>query len=272
MFEEGATLTARFWRRERLRLHPRQPGRGAARSLPPRIAPSWPRQPLPGMHRYMNNAGYDETRAGGGRVPRGAVRRGGHRRPRRHDLRRRRRRSMWCSRPSSTPARRSSSSPPILSNTSSTSTTTAASTIEVWTDQDTFQPDIAAIEAAIGPQTRALIDQLAEQPDRRDLPGRDAGSPRRSCWSARKHELGRPIYVISDEPYARLAFDGNKVPPIFRLYPQQHHRHLPLQGSGPSRRADRLPGGQSGHGRLSSCSWRGRSSATGSSALSTPRR
>ncbi len=31
-------------------------------------------------------------------------------------------------------------------------------------------------------------------------------------------EIGRPIYLVSDEPYRNLTFDGNKVPSIFKHY------------------------------------------------------
>ena len=51
----------------------------------------------------------------------------------------------------------------------------------------------------------------------------------------KQKELGRTIYVISDEPYARLAFDGNQVPPVFKyirnsIVVTSHSKDLALPG------------------------------------------
>jgi aspartate aminotransferase len=48
-------------------------------------------------------------------------------------------------------------------------------------------------------------------------------------------ELGSTIYTISDEPYARLAFDGNSVPPVFKyirnaILVTSHSKDLALPG------------------------------------------
>ena len=48
-------------------------------------------------------------------------------------------------------------------------------------------------------------------------------------------ELNRTIYVISDEPYARLAFDGASVPPVFQhirnaILVTSHSKDLALPG------------------------------------------
>jgi aspartate aminotransferase len=51
----------------------------------------------------------------------------------------------------------------------------------------------------------------------------------------KQSELGTTIYTISDEPYARLAFDGNSVPPVFRyirnaVLVTSHSKDLALPG------------------------------------------
>ena len=51
----------------------------------------------------------------------------------------------------------------------------------------------------------------------------------------KERELERQIYLISDEPYARIAYDGNHVPNIFRyvtnaIIVTSHSKDLALPG------------------------------------------
>lgn len=83
---------------------------------------------------------------------------------------------------------------------------------------DDFGPDFAALEAAIGPKTRALIVNSPNNPSgaiyaREDLIRLAAMLDEAS----RRH--GRPIYLISDEPYRFLAYDGLTVPAVLPLSP-----------------------------------------------------
>jgi len=107
-------------------------------------------------------------------------------------------------------------------------------TKEVWTDPETFQPDIAAIEAAITHNTRAIIINSPNNP-----PGAvynaDTLADLGRMLERKQHELGSTIYAISDEPYARLAFDGNSVPPVFQYIRNaflvtSHSKDLALPG------------------------------------------
>ena len=81
-----------------------------------------------------------------------------------------------------------------------------------------FGPDIEAVASAISPRTRALIVNSPNNPSgavysaedlRRLAEVLDAGS--------RRH--GRPIYLVADEPYRFLAYDGCEVPPVLPLSP-----------------------------------------------------
>ncbi|NDY42002.1 pyridoxal phosphate-dependent aminotransferase [Dissulfurirhabdus thermomarina] len=81
-----------------------------------------------------------------------------------------------------------------------------------------FGLDLAAIEAAVGPRTRAVLLNSPNNPtgviyDAESL-AELAGLLRRV--SARR---GRPVYLVADEPYRRLAFSGHRVPPFLALYP-----------------------------------------------------
>jgi aspartate aminotransferase len=107
-------------------------------------------------------------------------------------------------------------------------------TVEVWTDRDTFQPDVAAIEAAIGPNTRAVLLNSPNNPTGVVYPAATLTAIGQML-ERKQAELGRTIYVISDEPYARLAFDGHRVPAVFRhirnsIVVTSHSKDLALPG------------------------------------------
>jgi len=81
-----------------------------------------------------------------------------------------------------------------------------------------FDLDLAAIEAAIGPRTRLVIVTNPHNPtariyDRRDLTELAALLERASS------RIGRRIFILSDEPYRRLRFDGRGFVSSAALYP-----------------------------------------------------
>lgn len=83
---------------------------------------------------------------------------------------------------------------------------------------DTFAPDLDALEKAIGPNTKALLINSPNNPtgvvySRAQLQGIVDLLARMS----QKH--GHPIWLIADEPYRFLAFDGVEVPSVLPLYP-----------------------------------------------------
>lgn len=107
-------------------------------------------------------------------------------------------------------------------------------TTEVWTDPETFQPDIDAIEAAITNNTRAIIINSPNNPTGA-VYSAETLDALGQMLERKEAELGRCIYVISDEPYARLAFDGNCVPPVFQyirnaILVTSHSKDLALPG------------------------------------------
>jgi aspartate aminotransferase len=106
--------------------------------------------------------------------------------------------------------------------------------VEVWTDRETFQLDIDAIEKAITSKTRAIIICSPNNPTGVIYP---AESLKKLGDILKKiHDRnGHLIYVISDEPYARIAFDGQQVPNIFPLVESSiivtsHSKDLALPG------------------------------------------
>jgi len=81
-----------------------------------------------------------------------------------------------------------------------------------------FDLDLAAIEKAITPKTRAIILNSPNNPtgciySERDLKAVAAMVEREN---ARRTE-GRPLFILSDEPYRAFAYDGATVPPMLPL-------------------------------------------------------
>lgn len=83
---------------------------------------------------------------------------------------------------------------------------------------DTFALDLAALEAAIGPKTRALIINSPNNPTGR-VYTREELTALAALLSRKSKENGRPIFLVSDEPYRYLVYDGVVVPPVLPLYP-----------------------------------------------------
>ncbi|MCH5276244.1 MAG: pyridoxal phosphate-dependent aminotransferase [Desulfovibrionaceae bacterium] len=81
-----------------------------------------------------------------------------------------------------------------------------------------FGPDFAAIEAAIGPRTRAFIANSPNNPSGAVYSLEDMTRLAALLDEASRRN-GRPIYLISDEPYRFLAYDGLTVPGVLPLSP-----------------------------------------------------
>jgi aspartate aminotransferase len=104
----------------------------------------------------------------------------------------------------------------------------------VWTDRETFQPDLPAIEAAINGQTRAILINTPNNPTGVVYPAATL-EKLGELVQRKERELGRQIYVISDEPYARITYDGLAVPNIFpyvdnAVIVTSHSKDLALPG------------------------------------------
>lgn len=92
-----------------------------------------------------------------------------------------------------------------------------ATPVRVPLTPPTFALDAAAIEAAITPRTRAVIVNSPHNPSGRvysvdELAG-VADILRRAA-----ERFGRPVYLISDEPYRRIVFDGREARSPAEIY------------------------------------------------------
>lgn len=83
--------------------------------------------------------------------------------------------------------------------------------------KEDFGPDAAALEAAVTPRTRALIVNSPNNPSGAVYSEEDLKALAAMLEGASRR-IGRPIYLISDEPYRFLAYDGIEVPAVLPLY------------------------------------------------------
>jgi aspartate aminotransferase len=81
-----------------------------------------------------------------------------------------------------------------------------------------FAPDLDALALAIGPRTRAIIIDSPNNPTGCIY---DATTLRALGELLEKRNAGRerPIFLVSDEPYRALAYDGAVVPPVLPVSP-----------------------------------------------------
>lgn len=189
--------------------------------------------PIPGMHRYMNNAGYVETRAAVAELLSEASElpvQAGHV-------------VMTCGAGGAlnvvlktilNPGEEVIILTPFFVEYRFYIDNHGGVPVEVWTDRETFQLDIEAIGAAITAKTRAVIICSPNNPTGVIYPA-ESLARLGELMSAKEKEFGSQICVISDEPYARIAYDGNAVPNIFRYVQNSvivtsHSKDLALPG------------------------------------------
>jgi aspartate aminotransferase len=104
---------------------------------------------------------------------------------------------------------------------------------EVPTDEG-FLPVPEQVAAAITPRTRALIINYPNNPTGRVCPEARLRELT-AALEARGRELGTTIYLVSDEPYRHLLYDGLTYPNPARWYPHtltitSHSKDLSLAG------------------------------------------
>jgi aspartate aminotransferase len=81
--------------------------------------------------------------------------------------------------------------------------------IDVALDRATFDIDVAAIEAAITPRTRVVVVNTPHNPTGRIVPVASLRVLAVALERAARRE-GRPIFILADEVYARIVFDGRE--------------------------------------------------------------
>lgn len=232
MFEEGARLRAERGAENVFDFTIGNPSTEPPMALQQELL-ALAQNPVPGMHRYMSNAGYPETRqAVAAHIGKGTSQpvEG------RHVV-------MTCGAGGGlnvvlktilNPGEEVIILTPYFVEYMFYIDNHGGTTETVETDPQTFQLDIAAIEAAIGPNTRALIINSPNNPTGVIYPA-EALQALGEMLARKEQELGRSLFVLSDEPYARLAYEGHKVPCIFNhvknaVIITSHSKDLALPG------------------------------------------
>jgi aspartate aminotransferase len=86
----------------------------------------------------------------------------------------------------------------------------------VATDEH-FNLDVSAIEAALSDKTKAIIINSPNNPCGQIYP-KESLAELGGLLEKTSAKLGTTIYLISDEPYRKIVFDGHVVPSIFTAY------------------------------------------------------
>jgi len=89
--------------------------------------------------------------------------------------------------------------------------------VESPADPETFYPDFADLKKKITAKTKAMIINSPNNPTGVIYP-ESVIVELAQLLSEKESECGQPIYLISDEPYREIAFDGETVPWITGYY------------------------------------------------------
>ena len=93
-----------------------------------------------------------------------------------------------------------------------------AAFVPVPAEKETFQIDCAALEARVTPRTQAVIVNSPNNPSG-VIYTRETLEKLAEVLTRKGAEYGHPIYLISDEPYRELVYDGAEVPFVPDIYP-----------------------------------------------------
>jgi aspartate aminotransferase len=90
--------------------------------------------------------------------------------------------------------------------------------VRVLCDRDTFDLDLHAIEGAITPKTRGIIINSPNNPTGRIYPPETLQRLSELLETASRKN-GRTVYILSDEAYNRIVYDGRDYPSPSSFYP-----------------------------------------------------
>lgn len=89
--------------------------------------------------------------------------------------------------------------------------------IEVSPDTETFQPNLQELKEKITASTRAVIVNTPHNPTG-VVYSEETIQALAAVLEEKQREFGKVIYLISDEPYRELAYDGVEVPYLTKYY------------------------------------------------------
>ena len=99
---------------------------------------------------------------------------------------------------------------------------------------DSFLPSLSALEQNLSPRTRAVIINSPNNPTGVVYPG-ELLAEMGKLLSKKEAEFSSRLYLVSDEPYRKLIYDGLTYPCIFHYYPRSivvssHSKDLAIPG------------------------------------------
>ena len=89
--------------------------------------------------------------------------------------------------------------------------------VEVAPDTETFMPNLADFETKITSKTKAVIINNPNNPTG-VVYKEDTIKEIAAIMEKKQQEFGTEIYLVSDEPYRELAYDGVEVPYLTKYY------------------------------------------------------
>ncbi len=89
--------------------------------------------------------------------------------------------------------------------------------VEVKCDAESLQIDLAAFEKAITCNTKAVVVNSPNNPSG-VVVSEDIIKGMCDILRKKQEEYGKPIFIVSDEPYRELVYDGVKVPFLTKYY------------------------------------------------------
>jgi aspartate aminotransferase len=82
-----------------------------------------------------------------------------------------------------------------------------------------FQLDLDALCAAMTPKTKVVLINSPNNPTGAVYSAQSLAALG-DCLARKSREFNRTIYLVSDEPYRKVVFDGTVVPSLFCAYPE----------------------------------------------------
>ena len=95
--------------------------------------------------------------------------------------------------------------------------TSGAKLVEVSSDPADFQIDFEKLEAAITPNTKAVVVNSPNNPSG-VVYTRQTIERLAALLAGKEEEYGHPVYLIADEPYRELVYDDTEVPYLTKYY------------------------------------------------------
>jgi aspartate aminotransferase len=83
--------------------------------------------------------------------------------------------------------------------------------------QEDFTLDLEALEEAIGERTKIVLINSPNNPTGQ-IYADTAIQKLAEVLGRKSHQYGRTVYLVSDEPYRKIVYDGHDVPCIFQHY------------------------------------------------------